>query len=160
MIAMSFVVSSKNRPRIVTSIGRLRLIYGILAMGFGLLLVFSPTAYLDFMGESLSDYSSMEEVAFYAGFIGIFVATQGVVGVVIALATLYGKKWAWTGNVIFSSILILLAVSDVALGYTTSIIGIFFNGFILVYMFARPVKAYFGRMGPAPNPIAASTAAA
>jgi hypothetical protein len=55
MIDMSLPVSSNYRPRIVMSIGTLRLLYGILAAGFGLVLVHSPAAYLELMGESESD---------------------------------------------------------------------------------------------------------
>ena len=51
MIEMSIPLSSNCRPRIVTSIGRLRLLAGILGIGFGLYLVSSTTWYLKYMGE-------------------------------------------------------------------------------------------------------------
>lgn len=157
---MSLAVSSVNRRRIVRSIGTLRLLYGILAIGYGLVLAYSPTAYLTFMEESESDYVSAEELAFSAAFTGVFVGIQGVVGVVIAIATLMGKKRAWIANVVFASIMIVLLASDVAVGYFTSVYGIFFNGFLLAYMFSKPVKAYFGKLGPISTPVTATTAAA
>ncbi|MGI0037727.1 MAG: hypothetical protein ACRD99_05160, partial [Nitrososphaera sp.] len=141
---MSLPFSSTGRPRIVTSIGTLRLLYGVLAIGFGMVLAYSPSAYLNFMGESESDYVSVEELAFVASFAGILIGIQGITGVVIAVATLLGKKWAWIANVVFASLLIILLASDVAFGYYDSAFGIFFNGFILAYMFSKPVKAYFG----------------
>jgi hypothetical protein len=144
----------------VTSIGTLRLLGGIFALGLGLFLISSPEGYLNFMEESLSDYASAEEVAFYAAFTGIFVAIQGIIGIVIAFATLRGKKWAWTANVIFASMMILLLATDVASGYAKSAMGILFNAFILAYMFARPVKAYFGRIDPLPAPVIPTTAVA
>ena len=144
----------------MTSIGTLRLLGGIFALGLGLFLASSPAGYLNFMEESLSDYASAEEVAFHAGFMGTFVAIQGIIGIVIAFATLRGKKWAWTANVIFASILIFLFMTDVASGYAKSAMGILFNAFILVYMFAKPVKAYFGRIGMPPTSMSRNTAAA
>jgi hypothetical protein len=38
--------------------------------------------------------------------------------------------------------------------------GILFNAFILAYMFARPVKAYFGRIDMPPTLMSPNTAAA
>jgi hypothetical protein len=99
-------------------------------------------------------------LGFYASFTGVFVGIQGVVGILIAMALLLGKKWAWIANVVFASILIVLLASDVAVGYFNSAYGIFFNGFILAYMFSRPVRAYFGRLGPSSTPVTANTAAA
>jgi len=160
MIAMSFPVSSNYRPRIVTSIGRLRLLTGILGIGFGLFLVSSTTGYLRYTGESVSDYASQEELDFVSDFAGIFIATLGVIGVVIAFAILRGKRRAWTANVAYSSILIVLFAADVALGSPQGIVGVLFNGFILAYMFVEPVKVYFGRVSPPPVPVTASTAAA
>ena len=160
MIEMSIPLSSSNRPRIVTSIGRLRLMAGILGVGFGLYLVSSTTGYLKYMGESESDYSSLEELEFVSDFDGIFIATLGAIGIVIAFAILRGKKRAWTANVAYSSIMIVLFAADVALGSPRSAVGVFFNGFILAYMFAGPVKAYFGRVSIPPAPVTASTAAA
>ena len=157
---MSLPVSSTYRPRTVTSIGTLRLLYGILAMGFSLVVAYSPSVYLDFMGESESDYLSAEELAFAAGITGILIGIQGVVGIIIGVATLLGKKWAWIANVVFASVLIVLLASEVAFGYYNSAFGIFFNGFILAYMFSKPVKAYFGKLSPPSTPVAASTAAA
>lgn len=160
MIALSLPNVSNFRPRLVTSIGTLRLLGGIFALGLGLFLASSPAGYLNFMEESLSDYASAEEVAFHAAFTGIFFAVQGIIGIIIAFATLRGKKWAWTANVIFASILIFLLATDVASGYAKSAMGILFNAFILAYMFAKPVKAYFGRIGLPPTPMSPSTAAA
>ncbi|MGI0015555.1 MAG: hypothetical protein ACREBU_19235 [Nitrososphaera sp.] len=157
---MSIPLSSNYRPRIVTTIGRLRLLAGILGIGFGLYLVSSPTGYLRYMGESESEYVSQEELDYYSDFVGIFIATLGVIGVVIAFGILYGKRRAWTANVAYSSILIVLSAADVVFGYPRSVMAIIFNGFILGYMFAGPVKAYFGRVSLPPAPVTASTAAA
>jgi hypothetical protein len=157
---MSLLFSSKERPRTVTSIGTLRLLYGVLAIGFGLVMAYSPSEYLEFMGESESDYVSAEELAFVAAFVGIIIGIQGAAGVIIAVATLIGKKWAWMANVVFASLLIVLAASDIALGYYSSAFGIFFNGFILAYMFSKPVKAYFGKLSPPSAPVTANAAAA
>jgi hypothetical protein len=157
---MSLLFSSNYRPRTVTSIGTLRLLYGVLAIGFGLVMAYSPSEYLDFMGESESDYVSAEELAFVAAFVGIIIGIQGAAGVIIATATLLGKKWAWIANVVFASLLMILLASDVAVGYYQSAFGIFFNGFILAYMFSKPVKAYFGKLSPPSAPVTANTAAA
>jgi hypothetical protein len=112
------------------------------------------------MGETEADYVSMDELAYYASFTGIFVGIQGVVGVIVGIAILLGKKWAWLANVVFASLLIVLLATDVAAGYLQSAFGIFFNVFILAYMFSKPVKAYFGRLGPPSTPVTASTAVA
>lgn len=160
MIEMSVLFSSSNRPRIVTAIGRLRVLAGILGMGFGLYLVSSTTGYLEYMEESESDYASQEELDFVSDFVGIYIASTGVIGIVIAFAMLLGKRRAWAANVVYSSILILLAIADVASGFRGSVMAIIFNGFILAYMFAGPVKAYFGRVSIPPAPVTASTAAA
>ncbi len=160
MIEMSIQLSSNYRPRIVTTIGRLRLLAGILATGFGLFLVASTTGYLEYMGESESDYASQEELDFVSDFVGIFIASTGIIGLVIAFAMLLGKRRAWTGNVVYSSIMIVLFAADVALGSPRSVVGVLFNGFILAYMFAGPVKVYFGRVSISPAPVTASTAAA
>jgi hypothetical protein len=157
---MSLLFSSNERPRTVSSIGTLRLLYGVLAIGFGVVMAYSPSEYLDFMGESESDYVSAEELALVAAFVGIFVSIQGAAGVIIAIATLLGKKWAWMANVVFASLLIVLAASDIAIGYYNSAFGMFFNGFILAYMFSRPVKAYFGKLSPPSAPVTANAAAA
>lgn len=157
---MSLAVSSNNRPRTVTRIGALRLMYGFLAIAYGFFLAYSPTTYLSFMDELESDYASAEELAFSAAFTGVFVGIQGVIGVVIAIATLLGKKRAWIANVVFAAILIVLGALDVALGLFASAYGIFFNGFILAYMFSKPVKAYFGKLGPVSTPVTATMAAA
>lgn len=157
---MSLPFSSTERPRIVTSIGTLRLLYGVLAIVVGLVMANSPTAYLNIMGESESDYVSAEELAFVATFVGIFVGTQGVAGVIIGIATLLGKRRAWIANVVFASLLIVIAASDIAFGYHASTFGILFNGFILAYMFSRPVKSYFGKLSHPSTPVAANTAAA
>jgi hypothetical protein len=157
---MSLSFSATERPRIVTSIGTLRLLYGILAIAFGLVIAYSPTAYLNFTGESESDYVSEEELGFVATFTGILIGSLGVAGVIIAIATLLGKRRAWIANVIFASLLIVIAASDIALGYYSSALGILFNGFILAYMFSKPVKSYFGKLNPSSTPVAANTAAA
>jgi len=157
---MSLSFSSTNSPRIVTSIGTLRLLYGILAIGIGLAMATSTSVYLNFMEESESDYTSTEELAFVATFVGIFVGIQGAVSVIVGLATLSGKKWAWIANVSLASVLIALAASDIAIGYYNSAFGIFFNGFILAYMFSKPVKAYYGRTSPDSTPVTPSAAAA
>jgi hypothetical protein len=157
---MSFPIASNFRPRLVTSIGTLRLLGGIFALGVGLFLMSSPEGYLNFMEETLSDYTSAEEVEFSAAFTGVLFAVQGIIGIVIAFATLRGKKWAWTANVIFASTLIFLLALDVASGYAKSAMGILFNAFILAYMFARPVKAYFGRIDMPPTLMSPNTAAA
>jgi hypothetical protein len=135
-------------------------LYGILAIGFGLAMATSTSVYLDFMEESESDYASAEELAFVATFVGVVVGSQGVASVIVGFATLSGKKRAWMANVVLASVLIILAASDVAFGYYNSALGIFFNGFILAYMFSRPVKAHFGRTGPVSTPVTPSTAAA
>ena len=157
---MSLAVSSINRPRVVTRIGTLRLMYGFLAIAAGLAMAYSTSTYLRIMGDSESDYASMEELVFSAQFTGIFFAIQGLIGIVIGIATLLGKKKAWIANVVFASILIFLLATDMAVGYYRSAFGIFFNGIILAYMFSKPVKAYFGRLSPVSTPVTASTAAA
>lgn len=139
---MSLPHSSTERPRIVTRIGILRLMYGILAIAYGLAMATSTSVYLDFMEESESDYASAEELTYVATFVGIFITIPGIASILVGIAALLRTRWAWTANVVLASILIVLATSDVALGSYNSALGIFFNGFILAYMFSRPVKAY------------------
>lgn len=136
----------------VTAIGRLRLFAGILVTAVGVFIAISTSAYLEVMDESLSDYGSQEELAFTAGFVGAIFVIQGVIGIIIALGILGGKKWAWSANVVYSAILIVLFASDIALGETRELVGLIFNAFLLAYMFTGPVKFHFGRVSPAPQP--------
>ena len=156
-IVMTSTFSERSRPRVVTAIGKLRILAGVLVTGFGLYIATSASGYLEYMGESLADYASQEELDFFSSFIGGILVIQGVAGIVIAIGILGGKRWAWTANVVFSSILILLAASDIAFGELRSIVGLIFNAFILLYMFTKPVKLYFGRISlpfipPSPSP--------
>lgn len=151
--------NSVGRPRVVTAIGRLRILAGILTLGWGIAMVTSPAAYLNFMEESASDYSSEEELGFYSDFIGITGVVEGIIGIVIAIAILAGKKGAWMANVVFSGILVSSFALDVALGGSSGIIGVLLNGFIFAYMFTKPVRAYFGRIAPSVTPFTASAAA-
>lgn len=147
----------------VTAIGKLRILAGILVTGFGFFIATSTSGYLEYMDESLSDYGSEEELIFYSSFIGSILVIQGVVGAVIGLGILGGKRWAWTANVVFTSILILLFASDIAFGELQSIVGLIFNAFILPYMFTKPVKLYLGRISlpfTPPSPAPASTSIA
>jgi len=140
-------LSERDRPRVVTAIGRLRLLVGILVTGLGLFMATSTTAYLELMDESLSDYGSQVELAYYSSFTGAIFVIQGVVGIIIAIGILGGKKWAWMANVVFSTVLVVIFISDIALGEVREIIGLIFNAFLLGCMFTTPVKLYFGRIG-------------
>ena len=158
-VEMTSLLIERDRPRVVTAVGRLRMLAGILVMGFGLFMAISTERYLEFMGETLADYASLDELLFYSSFIGGIFIVQGIAGIIVALGIFAGKKWAWTANVVLSSILILLGAMDIALGELRSAIGVIFNAFILGYMFTRPVKLYFGKASLPTNPPASPASA-
>jgi hypothetical protein len=149
MISAPEFVSERTRPKVVSALGKLRLLAGILVTGVGLFLASSTSGYLKFMGESPSDYASQEELAYVAGFIGVIFMVEGIIGIIIGLGILGGKIWAWSANVIFSSLLVALTALDITLGEAREIVGLIFNTFILAYMFTSPVKLYFRRIGHA-----------
>src|SRR3989442_6760588 len=150
VIASTNSLFAKDCPRSIPAIGTVRLLGGIIAVGLGVFFVLSPVGYLNYMGESMTDYGSMVELVSVAALVGAVFMILGTAGIIVAFGTFTKKSWAWTLNMILTPIVLLLIILGIvgAPGQIDRITlgSLVLNLFILYYRLTQNVRLHFGKI--------------
>ncbi len=108
--------------------------------------------------ELTSTILSFSSPVFYIA--GAILIVFAIIDFILFLGLLKGKRWAWTGTIILSSITLVFGIISIVLFVTTfqyttqqffgsNIVNIMFtviNGLIIYYLFSKRVKFYFGKV--------------
>lgn len=148
-----------NRPRGVTILGWLAIIFGIFGLLGAILLVLGGLA-IGALGAagSLGAADIPDAAALAAGgllvalVLGVFTALLSLVQIVFGIGTLQLKPWAWTLGIVWVWISLITNIFTLLSGegFFNGLIGIFVAIGIMYYLYTDEVRAAFGKLDKAP----------
>jgi lysylphosphatidylglycerol synthetase-like protein (DUF2156 family) len=138
-----------KRPWGVTAVGALTILGGIFLVGIGIGAGTVPQFLSEFLDLTEDEMADQFMVAIMASIVMAILVPLGLALLIVAFGALHGKKWAWTAVLIMCGISVALALADVLVGDSTSLVSLIINSLIIGYMFTGQAKNYFGRAPPA-----------
>jgi hypothetical protein len=140
-----------KRPTGVTVLAVLDILGGIAGIGVGALLIgvaALASSSLATQYPALGTISGISSILYALGALSLIL---GILAIILAIGFLGGRGWAWTLGIVVGVISIIVSIAELAIGFSTNVIGIIFQIIIIYYLMRPHVKAFFGK-GPAVAP--------
>lgn len=139
--------SQRARPVGVTIIGFVTIVFSAFAIVAGLFVMLFFGALGAFLG--IVGLGSAGPVSGFFAALGIFLAmfvfAFAAFGIIVGVATLRGRSWAWVAMLVLMGLNALGGLSSLAQRQFSGVLTLLVSGLVVWYFFQPDVKAWFGR---------------